>query len=354
MLQQFREVPCRVLKRSKLSVASVAIGLTAVVGTIGDATTALAASFPDIENHWSQPFVDRLSEEDVLAGYLDGTFRPEQPVRRDEFAAIIRQAFNQEQERRLASGSVYQDIPSDYWAAPAIEEVYEMGFMSGYPGGVFRPDQEVSKVEAIVSLMNVLNLPPSDSGVSVGSVGTQTETRSVDQPAQNQPANRQNVRTKRPLLFPLAMTALMQPVLATQRIIQSPPASNTPATTGTPAATDVPAADTPETATAPSSEVPVSTPPGQTPPSFTVSNYYQDANSIPQYAIDAVAAATRANVVVNYPDPTILNPTQPATRAEVAALVHQVFVQQGKLEPIAGDVEATRYVVDSLPGDTQQ
>jgi hypothetical protein len=346
MQYPFCEVFYRLFKYFKLPVAGLTISLTA---TVGVSTTAMAASFPDVENHWSQPFVDRLSEEDVLAGYLDGTFRPEQPVKRDEFAAIVRQAFNQEQVRRLASGSVYNDIPSDYWAAPAIEEAYEMGFMSGYPGGFFRPEQEVSKVEALVSLMNVLNLSPNPSSERTSSVIPTTETSPAAQPAPDQTVRRQTARTKRPLLFPLAMTVLMQPMMATQRVAQTP-ASNTPAPTA-----DTPPANTPPAAT---NETSASLP-RTTPPSFVVSNYYQDANKIPQYAVDAVAAATQANVVVNYPDPTLLNPTQPATRAEVAALVHQVFVQQGKLEPIAEDVEASQYIVDRdivdrVPGNTQQ
>jgi hypothetical protein len=320
------------------------IGITAAVGTFGFSTTTLAASFPDVENHWSQPFVDRLSENNILAGYLDGTFRPEQPVRRDEFAAIVRQAFNQEQERQLASGSVYQDIPNDYWAAPAIEEAYEMGFMSGYPGGVFRPDQEVSRVEALVSLMNVLNLLPSDAGADSSAArpaADQTAVRQANQTTQSQNTQSQNGRIKRPLLFPLAMTALMQPFIATQQIAQTPATNTAPAT------------DTPEAATeAPINEVP-SPQSGQTPPSFTVTNYYQDANSIPQYAVDAVAAATQADVVVNYPDPKILNPNQPASRADIAALIHQVFVRQGKFQPLE-NVESAQYIVDSAPDNVQQ
>jgi hypothetical protein len=36
------------------------------------------ASFPDIQDHWARPFIEPLAEKDILAGYLDGTYRPNQ------------------------------------------------------------------------------------------------------------------------------------------------------------------------------------------------------------------------------------------------------------------------------------
>jgi len=52
----------------------------------------------------------------------------------------LNKAFSQNPERQIANGSVYKDIPRGYWAAPAIEDAYEMGFMKGYPDGEFRPN----------------------------------------------------------------------------------------------------------------------------------------------------------------------------------------------------------------------
>lgn len=93
-----------------------------------------------------------------VTGYPDGTYRPNRPVDRDEFASIVRDAFNRAKERTISSGSVFNDLPQGYWAAPAIEEAYETGFLSGYPGGYFRPRQPVTKVEAIASLARNLEL----------------------------------------------------------------------------------------------------------------------------------------------------------------------------------------------------
>ena len=64
---------------------------------------------------------------------------------------------------------------------------------------------------------------------------------------------------------------------------------------------------------------------------------YQDASRIPAYAVSAVAAATSAGLVVNYPNPSRLNPNQVATRADVASLIHRALAIQGKVPEISSE-----------------
>lgn len=281
---------------SSLSGASLLLGLLAVTGVVAPFISPIPkaavaqnpkANFPDTQNHWAQPFIEVLAERKIITGYPDGTYRPNKSVNRDEFAAIIRQAFNQKQERKIPSGSVYKDVPAGYWAAPAIEEAYEMGFMHDYPGGYFRPRQPVSRVEALVSLNQNLDLKDS----------TQATTQPTKQTA------------KKNFFFPLAMTALMQPLMTAKAATKT---------------------------TAPLQQRPVSA---------VVSNYYADAQKISQYAVDDVAAATQAGIVVNHPNTKVLNPTQPASRGAVAAFIHQALVNQGRLEPINSNVAASKYIV---------
>ncbi|HCF29818.1 MAG TPA: hypothetical protein DEV81_22035 [Cyanobacteria bacterium UBA11049] len=76
-----------------------------------------------------------------------------------------------------------------------------------------------------------------------------------------------------------------------------------------------------------------------------VSSYYTDPVAIPTYAVDEVAAATQANVVVNYPNLKQLNPLKPLTRAEAAAHLYQALVHLGQIPPIASNVTAANYIV---------
>jgi hypothetical protein len=66
-----------------------------------------------------------------------------------------------------------------------------------------------------------------------------------------------------------------------------------------------------------------------------VSRLFRDAGDIPPYALEAVAAATSAGLVVNYPDPALLAPKREITRAEAAALIHQALASSGKVERIS-------------------
>lgn len=64
---------------------------------------------------------------------------------------------------------------------------------------------------------------------------------------------------------------------------------------------------------------------------------FQDADQIPPWAIEAVAAATEAGLVVNYPDKNTLNPNQSATYGEVTSMIYQGLVYQKKAKPISSD-----------------
>lgn len=210
---------------------------------------ATARYFSDVQaNYWARPFISALTERNIITGFPNGTFKPEQPVSRAEFAAMIQKAFNQNSVRQLSTGG-FRDVPADYWAISAIQEAYKTGFMSGYPGNFFFPNQQIPKVQAIVALTNGLGLTANDTA--------------------------------------------------------------------------------------------------------SLASYYNDVNAIPNYAADKVAAATRANLVVNYPEVRQLNPLQPLTRAEAAAHLYQALVRQGKLQPLASDVSAANYIVGRAIGGSQ-
>ena len=83
-------------------------------------TTTGASSFTDVTaDYWAEPFIQALAARNVIAGFPDATFKPEQPVTRAEFAAMIQKAFPQNSVQRQLTGG-FSDVPTDYWAASAI------------------------------------------------------------------------------------------------------------------------------------------------------------------------------------------------------------------------------------------
>lgn len=209
-----------------------------------------STNFSDVSSdYWASPFIQALATRNVISGFPDGTFRPNQPVSRAEFAALIQKAFNQNPVRQLSAGG-FSDVPANYWAAAAIREAYETGFLTGYPGNIFQPNQQIPKVQALVALTSGLGLNTSDSASNINST------------------------------------------------------------------------------------------------------YYTDASTIPGYAVNNVAAATQANIVVNYPNINQLNPQTSLTRAEAAAILYQALVKQGQVQALGSNVPAASYIVGSS-GNTQ-
>ena len=142
---------------------------------------AQSSSFSDVpSNYWAKDFIDALAARNIIAGFNDGTFRPETPVTRAQFAAMISKAFQQSNVRTAIN---FVDVPSNYWAAGAIRDAYEMGFLTGYPGNVFRPSQNIPREQVLVSLANGLNL--TASGSTSNSLNLFNDVTDVSQYARN-------------------------------------------------------------------------------------------------------------------------------------------------------------------------
>ncbi|XGV99688.1 MAG: S-layer homology domain-containing protein [Leptolyngbya sp. BL-A-14] len=135
----------------------VALGMT--TGTVAPLILTVPASaqttFPDVpSSYWASGFVQALVSRQIIAGFPDGSFRPEEPVTRAQFAAIIRKAFNKTPIRNPVQ---FTDIPAGFWAADAIQAAYTTGFLAGYPGNTFRPSENIPRAQVLVSLANGLN-----------------------------------------------------------------------------------------------------------------------------------------------------------------------------------------------------
>jgi len=135
-----------------LAVFGLATGTVAplVVQAPGWAQT----TFPDVaSSYWAADFIQALVARGVIAGFPDGTFRPEDPVTRAQFAAMLNRAFTIAPIREPVN---FNDVPANYWGRAAIQRAYAMGFMAGYPDGTFRPDENIPRAQVLVSLANGL------------------------------------------------------------------------------------------------------------------------------------------------------------------------------------------------------
>ncbi len=76
-------------------------------------------TFWDINGHWAEEQIKRISDKGIISGYPDGTFKPDAPITRAEFAKIASVAFNLEDKTPL---SVFNDLDSNAWYYPYIEK----------------------------------------------------------------------------------------------------------------------------------------------------------------------------------------------------------------------------------------
>ncbi len=109
----------------------------------------------DIQGNWAQSFIEFLSQRGIIEGFPDGTFRPDELVTRAQFAAMLQKAFPKAPVRNAIQ---FVDLPANYWGKDAIEAAYMTGFIEGYPGNVFKPDQNIPRVQTLVALATGLNL----------------------------------------------------------------------------------------------------------------------------------------------------------------------------------------------------
>jgi hypothetical protein len=123
---------------------------------------SVGTSFYDLGGHWAVAFVEALVNKGLISGFPDGTFAPNAPITRAQYAAIIAKTFPPPNGSKVSN---FTDVKSDYWAASAILRAANMGFISGFPDGTFRPEQNLTKIQAIVSIVNGLKWSGGNSNV---------------------------------------------------------------------------------------------------------------------------------------------------------------------------------------------
>ncbi|MEQ8465467.1 S-layer homology domain-containing protein [Coleofasciculus sp. E1-EBD-02] len=116
-------------------------------------------TFPDIQNHWAKPFIEGLLDKGLISGFGDGTFKPNEKMTRAQYAALLVKAFDPEPKREAKN---FLDVSDKSWAKDVIQKAYRGGFLSGYPGDMFRQGDNVERVQVLVSLVNGLELSESD------------------------------------------------------------------------------------------------------------------------------------------------------------------------------------------------
>ncbi|NJK37582.1 MAG: DUF1565 domain-containing protein, partial [Oscillatoriales cyanobacterium SM2_3_0] len=115
-----------------------------------------AGSLSDLRGHWAQPFIEALIAQRIMSGFEDGSFRPDAAITRVQFATIVQKAFNPAPQQPEIE---FPDVADNFWGYQAIQAAYRAKFLSGFPDGKFRPNDQITRVQSLVGLANGLGYP---------------------------------------------------------------------------------------------------------------------------------------------------------------------------------------------------
>ncbi|MBD2528026.1 DUF1565 domain-containing protein [Nostoc flagelliforme FACHB-838] len=120
-------------------------------------------AFKDVPaNYWAKTYIEALASQNIIAGFPDGSFKPNDPVTRAQFATIVTKALTPPSKRAAIK---FKDVATNFWAYAAIQSAYQSQFVSGYPDGTFKPQQEIPRVQVLVALANGLGLTANNQNV---------------------------------------------------------------------------------------------------------------------------------------------------------------------------------------------
>ncbi|MEH1940605.1 MAG: DUF1565 domain-containing protein [Nostoc sp.] len=113
-----------------------------------------------LDGHWAESFIQALVSMDLTHAFADGSYQPDKPMTRAQYAALVAIAFNPFPK---ISAPDFTDVAKDFWAYSAIQIAASGGFVGGFSDRTFRPDRNVQRLQVIVSLVNGLGLPAGHS-----------------------------------------------------------------------------------------------------------------------------------------------------------------------------------------------
>lgn len=122
-------------------------------------------NFSDVSaDKWYNNAVSTLCHMGVLGGYSDGTFRPNAPITRAEFAKI---AVSFAQTNGSAVYSYFTDVKTTDWFAPYVTAAKDSSLIEGYSDGSFKPENRITRAEACAIVNRVLGRKPSKNHMKI-------------------------------------------------------------------------------------------------------------------------------------------------------------------------------------------
>lgn len=146
------------MKRKGLSMLLIMTMLTMMLPNV----VLGAVNVRDEEQHWGIKEMKSWQEKGLLTGYTDGTLRPDEPVTRAEITRMINSVFHYIEMK----DNGFTDVNASQWFYSDIGKVAAAGIVAGYPDGTFRPNEAISREDVAKILTSAFKLQPTEDELS--------------------------------------------------------------------------------------------------------------------------------------------------------------------------------------------
>jgi len=123
--------------------------------------------FKDAAGHWAEANLNRAASMGIIKGYTDGSFQPDKGITRAEFISMLMRSIPTGNPV-TSSSNHFVDSKNAEWAYQAIEQAGQLGIVSGYPDGSFRPNEWISREQMAVMIASTLESKGIQSSDSMG------------------------------------------------------------------------------------------------------------------------------------------------------------------------------------------
>lgn len=104
------------------------------------------SSFTDVSSSkWYSKYIAYLEKYDIIEGYNDGMFKPEEQITRAEFVTMCTRFYKMFDEVSTSKKNIFNDVTNNHWASGYICNATEMDWIKGYADGTFRPDNNIQE-----------------------------------------------------------------------------------------------------------------------------------------------------------------------------------------------------------------
>ncbi len=114
-------------------------------------------AFSDIPEHWAEDSIKQAVLDGIIAGYPDGTFKPDEPVTRAEFTVMLAHALKLDGTGATLPFTDRAEIGA--WAEEAVARAVLAGIVNGYEDGRFQPNKPITRTEMAAMIAKALQLP---------------------------------------------------------------------------------------------------------------------------------------------------------------------------------------------------